>query len=258
MLNLDIPFTAALAGFIGADGSITIGNHYRGSKSYYHIRVQVTQTDELLLKSFKETTGVGSVQLAHGEKGGRAAAWVWAVNGKDAKDLLETIQPYMLSKKKQAELAVDMYKAWQFIDHDKRDYDYFEACKIEMGILNSRGSSAYKNVFTEKNAKKNAAYKQRELEKHEARQTELASRVCERCGTSLKGLHYHAKFCSRECVVDNWKDKQNADKVERDCPECGGLIPKTAPRNKKFCSANCQQNARRKLVGRSDRKRRET
>lgn len=93
------------AGIIDGEGCISI----RKCGPYYALSVVVGQSGKTvpaILKKLKVTYGgsVGNAMLD--PRGGRQPKWHWQVVAKTAEDFLRAIQPHLVGKKAQADLAL--------------------------------------------------------------------------------------------------------------------------------------------------------
>lgn len=103
---------AYLAGIIDGEGSIYIGNFSCNPTSklpYYQTNIQVTNTDEALIQWLYDTFG-GLVNTKSREKTDRPRkkAFIWTVSGERLTHLCEILMPFLISKKRQAEIMLRM------------------------------------------------------------------------------------------------------------------------------------------------------
>lgn len=125
MIDLKLPsdptLAAYLAGMIDADGNIGIHEQQqRNLTKLYYPYVQVTNTNEDLMKWLKDTFGANYYARSTGKNGllyeekGWKPVFAWRVTGKNATNLLSHILPYMVVKSERARLAL------QFVEIDSR------------------------------------------------------------------------------------------------------------------------------------------
>jgi hypothetical protein len=98
---------AWLAGLVDGEGCIYAGlNKYGGIDG----RLMVLMTYKPAIDRILEITGVGFVQkkMERKRKSNRRQAWVWTATIRLAVDILMDILPYLVVKKKQAEMYIRM------------------------------------------------------------------------------------------------------------------------------------------------------
>ncbi len=98
---------AYAAGIIDGEGSVMImrcTRKYRGYVSY-HLKVVVTNTEQAMILWLHRHFGGSIYALPRIE--GRRKAWRWQVCTKKARVFLKYILPFMVTKQKKAELAID-------------------------------------------------------------------------------------------------------------------------------------------------------
>lgn len=91
---------AYLAGIIDGEGCIMISRPH-GDFSYYSMRLEVAQKDGKLMDYLIGSFG-GSIR----DSRNGASVWKWQLSGKKAVELLTTCLPFLVVKKKQAEIAI--------------------------------------------------------------------------------------------------------------------------------------------------------
>lgn len=103
---------AYLAGIIDGEGSIYIGNFSCNPITklpYYQTNIQVTNTDEGLIKWLQDTFGgLVNNKCKENTDRPRRKAFVWTVSGERLTHLCELIMPYLICKKRQAEIMLKM------------------------------------------------------------------------------------------------------------------------------------------------------
>jgi hypothetical protein len=103
---------AYFAGAIDADGFISIQKTVRKNKSktphvYYNAKIGLTSTNNVaVLNLLKENFG-GSVYSYKPSNPNHRPWSVWQTSDKHARDILLTLQPYFMAKKRQAEIVID-------------------------------------------------------------------------------------------------------------------------------------------------------
>lgn len=110
-------FLIWLAGFIDGDGSIHIGvrEQQTSGTSYIAIRPVLNVTQHIDCKwicdHIKEELGIGDVYVANRNNASAKATWQ-TLRIDDMIKVLELISPYLRLKKRQAEMALPVLKAW--------------------------------------------------------------------------------------------------------------------------------------------------
>jgi hypothetical protein len=106
-----------LAGFIDGDGSIHIGvrEQQTSGTSYIAIRPVLNVTQHIDCKwicdYIKKELGIGNVYVANRSNAQAKATWQ-TLRIDDMIKVLELIQPYLKLKKRQADMALPVLKAW--------------------------------------------------------------------------------------------------------------------------------------------------
>jgi hypothetical protein len=102
---------AYMAGIIDGEGCISVAK-YSTAKTYY-VHVIIVQKHEAipvwLMKNICSSRKVDRVKRQKGFKDG--SYWRWYVAGKDALFVLEKCLPYLVEKKNQAELAIELLRS---------------------------------------------------------------------------------------------------------------------------------------------------
>lgn len=96
-----------VAGIIDGEGSLTVGISQTGK--YYQAALQVVNTDIKMLLKLQEVTGIGSIYLRK-KRPGQLPCCVWNVSLQPAIILLKQILPWLITKKEQAELFIQLAK----------------------------------------------------------------------------------------------------------------------------------------------------
>lgn len=106
-------------------------------------RVSIENTDKELLDAFMEIVKIGTIRLCKRKRdtvGNNRCHYIWQVsNFSDVKSLLEEILPYLISKKQQAELVLNLCTSRTSKDRNspytEEDWEY---CDL-IHRLNKRG-----------------------------------------------------------------------------------------------------------------------
>lgn len=95
---------AYIAGIMDGEGSVMIAS--RGDHRSYSTLISVTNTSRPLLDWLLEKTAIGGVHDQHVATDKRKATWFWRCWGDGAVTLLKQISPYLVVKRRQADLAI--------------------------------------------------------------------------------------------------------------------------------------------------------
>ena len=104
---------AYIAGLIDGEGCIYICKEKKNGRVIrYRVRLQITNTNKLLIDFLKNSIGFGYVTSGIKIRDGWKTRYDWIVMNGQARDVLNKCIPYLVIKKQQAELA------FQFLDGD--------------------------------------------------------------------------------------------------------------------------------------------
>ena len=109
---------AYLAGIVDGEGSLYIGNfscNPKTGKPYYQTCMQVTNTDEKLIDWLIHTFGgLKSKRTAKQHPvNSRKQAYVWTATGDRLTHLCNLILPFLICKKRQCEILIEMRKTYK-------------------------------------------------------------------------------------------------------------------------------------------------
>jgi hypothetical protein len=120
---------AYFAGAIDADGFISIQKTVRKNKSkvphvYYNAKIGLTSTNNVaVLNLLKENFGGSVYSYKPGNPNHRPWS-VWQTSDKNARDILLVLQPFLMAKKRQAEILIDFVNIcdvqWQLIKRTQK------------------------------------------------------------------------------------------------------------------------------------------
>lgn len=101
-----LPTQAAyIAGFLDADGCIMM----YARRDSVAMRVTFSNTKKDVLQWIADTTGIGGY-ASHPETHKHSRSWTLQANAEAAETLLIQVRPYLIRKRKQADLAMDFQK----------------------------------------------------------------------------------------------------------------------------------------------------
>lgn len=109
---------AYLAGIIDGEGSIYIGNFSSNPKTgteYYQTNIEVTNTDENLINWLLENIGGRKSKYTQKQtpKNSRRDVYKWIVSGDLLTHLCLLLLPYVIIKKRQCEIMIEMRKTFE-------------------------------------------------------------------------------------------------------------------------------------------------
>jgi hypothetical protein len=118
MKEYTIAQIAYLAGIIDGEGSIYIGNFSCNKKTgslYYQTNMEVTNTDEDLIKWLLLNIGGRSNKYTQKQlpKNSRRDVYRWIVSGELLTHLCHLLLPYLVIKKRQCEIMINMRKTFE-------------------------------------------------------------------------------------------------------------------------------------------------
>ena len=135
---------AFLAGLVEGDCCIILRAHKDTRKSKgvaFGMYLKVSNTKKELIDFLGDNYG-GNVSPGWQPKGRKSFMYEWTMYGNKAKSLLSRIYPYLVSKKKQAELAVrfqDLLNTSVGVSYSQADYNERTEMVKEMHNLNAKG-----------------------------------------------------------------------------------------------------------------------
>ena len=106
----DSTFLAWLAGFVDGEGCITLNRRLNaaGNPSYSAV-LMIANTDRTILEHIGGTLGVGGVYAKGGDRHfpNTRPAWQWTVGGRQAREVVALIRPYVRLKRAQADALLE-------------------------------------------------------------------------------------------------------------------------------------------------------
>jgi hypothetical protein len=109
---------AYLAGIIDGEGSIYIGNFSSNPKTgnpYYQTNMEVTNTEEALINWLINNFGGRNYTYTEKQtpKNSRRTVYRWIISGDDLTELCHLLLPYLIIKKRQCEIMIQMRKTFE-------------------------------------------------------------------------------------------------------------------------------------------------
>lgn len=109
---------AYLAGIVDGEGSIYIGNFSSNPKTgskYYQTNIEVTNSDKPLMDWIVQVFGgrISIYTAAQRPKNARRTYYRWIATGERVTHLAEILLPYLIAKKKQAEIMTKMRETYK-------------------------------------------------------------------------------------------------------------------------------------------------
>lgn len=126
---------AYIAGFLDADGSVML--YRRGRKAF--LRVSFTNRSRETLDWIVNATGVGNVAGGKRQNQKHSYCWNAFVNSEAAASLLVQVLPFMLTKRVQAEIAIDYHQKLRDPSY-AANVDWQQRAMSQMKELNRRGA----------------------------------------------------------------------------------------------------------------------
>jgi hypothetical protein len=101
---------AYLAGVLDSDGCISIAKQTKKGRTYHRLTVTITNTNRDLV-DWLVTNFEGSCYMCNpNAPKHHKTAWRWIIRGHDARPILNQTLPYLMVKRKRAELALQFVK----------------------------------------------------------------------------------------------------------------------------------------------------
>lgn len=118
MKNYTISQLAYLAGIIDGEGSIYIGNFSSNpitGNPYYQTNMEVTNTEESLIIWLIDNFGGRRCNYTAKQtpKNSRRTVYRWIISGEDLTELCHLLLPYLIIKKRQCEIMIEMRKTFE-------------------------------------------------------------------------------------------------------------------------------------------------
>ena len=134
-----------LAGYIDADGTIHIARPGRG----YAVTIKITSIDPRILRQIQTfLSGRGKVATYTKTSAGNRI-WQFSVFGKPCRWILQNIIPYLISKKPQAQLCLDMPRAFKGTNRYSEKAFYNVKIKEEQECFYQACRELNKNSFSD-------------------------------------------------------------------------------------------------------------
>jgi hypothetical protein len=96
-----------VAGIIDGEGAITL---YRSPNGYFQFRVSVSNTNKELLDRIRADFGGLEVRAMGNTNPHARTSYQWSINGRDCIPILEETLPFLIVKRKHAELGLEFLK----------------------------------------------------------------------------------------------------------------------------------------------------
>lgn len=126
--------SAYLAGLIDGEGSIIL--YRRGSGSA--MRLTITSTFRPVLEWCQSLCGVGNIVDVTSRNAKHKQQRCWLVNSQAAQSVLEQVEPYMIIKREQAQLAIEFQKRLK-TPAEKAQKEWQEQWRQRLRAMNARG-----------------------------------------------------------------------------------------------------------------------
>ncbi|QNN99113.1 LAGLIDADG endonuclease [Streptomyces phage Faust] len=135
-----------VAGLFDGEGWFEIkraaGSHYRASRDWaYQCHAFITMRDKQIIEALAEQFG-GTATLVKKRSDKHSDYYAWRVTGKNALAFAESIEPYLIGKKDQAQLIIGFQNEKILNGNqplpDSR-YEFYTSCYAKMRELNTKG-----------------------------------------------------------------------------------------------------------------------
>lgn len=143
-IRKEYPETTAayMAGILDGEGSLSIGNYSGNRKNgdkHFQVNIAICSTDEVLITWLVETFGgyKGQYTPKQMSKNGRKQVFRWQCSSDRLTHICEICLPYLVIKKRQAEILLEMRKTY----HDAHNVKgIFQVQRLPKEILDLRQS----------------------------------------------------------------------------------------------------------------------
>lgn len=150
---------AYMAGILDGEGSLSIGNYSGNRKNgdkHFQVNIAICSTDEILINWIVDTFGgyKGKYTPKQMSRNGRKQVFRWQCSSDRLEHICEITLPYLIIKKRQAEILIQMRKTyhdahnvkgiWQVQRLPKEILDLRQSLFEELRTLHNRTYS-YKN-----------------------------------------------------------------------------------------------------------------
>jgi len=103
-------FLSYLAGFVDGEGTIGVSKRKRIKWFCYDPYLSIANSDLPVLEYINKTIGFGSIRRSKSIRFGRKPVYSYWTSNKNAKTIIKALYPYLIVKKEQAKLLLDMPK----------------------------------------------------------------------------------------------------------------------------------------------------
>lgn len=280
---------AYIAGFVDGEGTIRVRISRRDGRDSnlshgWHWQFEIFNTNLKVLEIIQEWTGVGAIYGREPRIFGHKESYQWSVFSLKALYVLQQIVPYLIVKKRRAELIVSLDAIRQSRKKGNRvfytDEDLIIISRLfeEIKRENETGSLDVKLLHRpedsetvqyirpkserlkpgprrtfckiegcEQRIKKATGGLCAEHAKERSREERRRTVQCEECGAEIETLESRTRFCSAKCQTWNSYKRRTGKGVaeQKTCEGCGAPI-ETSVSKKRFCSQPCQSRAKYK------------
>lgn len=125
-IRKEYPETTAayMAGILDGEGCLSIGNHSGNRKNgdkHFQVNIAISSTDEVLITWIVETFGgyKGIYTPKQMSRNGRKQVYRWQCSGDRLTQICEITLPYLIIKKRQAEILIEMRSTFRDAHNQK-------------------------------------------------------------------------------------------------------------------------------------------
>lgn len=253
--ELTVAEAAYLAGLTDGEGSVTLLS--RPSRKFgphqATATVSISNTNLFLLESVEGIIGFGHIAKAT-RAAGRRDCYNYVLMANAIRWLLPQILPYMIAKRRQAELVIEYLELIR--GHSgiaKSDQPRAIAIKQELTLLNARGDDSKEDDprCLEAGCRWRAYNEHPYCWRHWLQFGEKKKGVCRVCGKEMDLWNPEKQYCSVKCqqawYYENvWKaqiEEERASRPKHPCPTCGTAVDRSRYKAKVYCSDRCQIKA---------------
>lgn len=119
--DYSIAEAAYMAGLMDGEGTFFIGNYSNTRNGFFQTVLKITSTDICMVDWVYKTFGgwISEYTPKQKAKNCRSAVYSWACTGDRLTHICEVIHPYLIAKKNQAEILIEMRKTYHKSEYVK-------------------------------------------------------------------------------------------------------------------------------------------
>ena len=241
---------AYVAGLTDGEGSIGIQCRTKDGRDG-HVHLSITNTHFGMLHWAAEAVGLGYIVVQARSDPKARETHMYRVSANGLRHLLPQIQPYLIAKRPQCDLALEFLS----LIRGKRgiaeaDWPRARAIREELSLLNKRGQEGAPEVArcTVEGCRHRSYDQSPYCWRHWLQFGEKQKGTCRHCGGEMELNHPDKQYCSQRCIAAGYyanvervqMDAEQASREKFPCPVCGVPVDRSKYLGKIYCSDKCQ------------------